>query len=210
MTSPALLHLQASPRGADSHSRHAGQLLVDALRERVPGLAVTTRDLGRAPPPHPDEAFVAASLMPAERRGPAQQAALALSEALIQELDAADAVVLATPMHNFTVPSTLKAWIDHVVRSRRTFGMAPDTGRKHGLLRDRPVRVLLACGSGLGQDTPGGQADFVTPYLRYVFQTIGIHDVEVLAMENLRRGAPGLAPDDARLQTLAAGLAGRL
>ena len=98
--------------------------------------------------------------MPPDRRSDAQCAALALSDALIDELDAADFVLLSTPMHNFMVPSVLKAWLDHVVRPRRTFGLTA-TG-KIGWLRDRPVRVLLACGGAVGEE-PAGQADFATP-----------------------------------------------
>lgn len=180
-----LLHIIASVRGELSHSRRAGQAAVLRLLTLYPALAVIERDLGRDPVAHPDARFVEASLMPPDRRSDAQCAALALSDALIDELDAADFVLLSTPMHNFMVPSVLKAWLDHVVRPRRTFGLTA-TG-KIGWLRDRPVRVLLACGGAVGEE-PAGQADFATPYLRYVFQTIGITDLQVLPLENLNRG----------------------
>ena len=180
-----LLHIIASVRGELSHSRRAGQAAVLRLLTLYPALAVIERDLGRNPVAHPDARFVEASLMPPDRRSDAQCAALALSDALIDELDAADFVLLSTPMHNFMVPSVLKAWLDHVVRPRRTFGLTA-TG-KIGWLRDRPVRVLLACGGAVGEE-PTGQADFATPYLRYVFQTIGITDLQVLPLENLNRG----------------------
>lgn len=180
-----LLHVAASPRGELSHSRRAGQAAVLRLGTQHPTLRVIERDLGRNPVVHPDARFVEASLVLPDQRSDAQRAALALSDQLIDELDAADFVLLSTPMHNFMVPSVLKAWLDHVVRPRRTFRIAP-TG-KVGLLRNRPVRVLMACGGAVGGE-PTGQADFATPYLRYVFEMIGITDLQVLPLENLNRG----------------------
>lgn len=180
-----LLHITASPRGELSHSRQAGQAAVLRLLAQHSALTLIERDLGRNPVAHPNARFVEASLMPPDQRSDAQRAALALSDELIDELDAADFVLLSTPMYNFMVPSVLKAWLDHVVRPRRTFRITP-TG-KSGLLRNRPVRILLACGGAIGGEH-AGQADFVTPYLRYVFATIGITDLQVLPLENLNRG----------------------
>ena len=198
-----LLHIIASCRGGLSHSRRAGRAALVRLLAQCPALSVIERDLGRHPVAHPDARFVEASSMPPDRRSGAQGAALALSDALIDELDAADFVLLSTPMHNFMVPSVLKAWLDHIVRPRRTFRLTA-TG-KVGLLRDRPVRVLLACGGALGA-APGGQADFATPYLRYVFETIGITDVQVLPLENLNRGPVAQAATQVRIDTWLDGL----
>jgi FMN-dependent NADH-azoreductase len=181
---PTLLHISASPRAAASHSRRAGEALRHALEAALPALRVTRRDLASPPLPHVDGGFAEASLMPAAERGPPQVAALALSEALIGELEAADLVLVDTPMHNFTVPSTLKAWIDHVVRPGRSFALTP--AGKVGMLRDRPVFVAVACGGGF--DGPAAQQDFLAPYLRYVLGTIGIAQVEVLRLDRLNRG----------------------
>lgn len=180
-----LLHIAASPRGADSVSRRVADDLVRALQACSPGLAVVVRDLAAPPLPHPDPAFVGASLMPAEARGAQDERALALSEQLIGELQATDRIVISTPMHNFTVPSVLKAWIDLVVRPGRTFRATPEG--KVGLLEDRPVFVVIACGgrfAGLG-----GQMDFLSPYLRHVLATIGLASVSLLRLEELNRGA---------------------
>jgi FMN-dependent NADH-azoreductase len=108
-----------------------------------------------------------------------------LSETLIGELEAADWVVVGTPMNNFTVPSSLKAWIDHIVRIRRTFASTP--AGKVGLLRDRPVIVVSAHGGFTG-DAPPGQPDFLTPYLRAILHTIGIDQVDFIRLEGLTRG----------------------
>jgi FMN-dependent NADH-azoreductase len=195
-----LLHISVSTRGAASHSRRVGRELVASLR-RAASLQVIDRDLCRDPVPHADARYVDAMLSDDAARGPAEHAALAFSEALIAELEGADAVVIDTPMHNFTVPSVLKAWIDHVVRVGRTFRTTPNG--KAGMLRDRPVFVVVACGGAVspsGTHTAAdattstgvhrGQTDFVTPYLRYVFATIGITDVRTLRLEGLRR--PGV------------------
>ena len=185
-----LLYLPVSARGAESHSRRAGDDLCRRLAAADSGLRVVVRDLGGAPLPHPDQVFVHAMLTPAEARVDAHHAALVVSEELIGELEAADAVVIATPVHNFTVPSALKSWIDHVVRINRTFRSTP-TG-KIGLLKDRPLRVIAASGGRFGDDATA-QRDFFEPYLRYLFSTVGIADIDMLRMELLTRGAEPLA-----------------
>jgi FMN-dependent NADH-azoreductase len=146
---------------------------------------VILRDLAARPPPHPDPALVAAIVSPTEADDPA----LAQSEELIGELEIADWVVIGTPMNNFTVPSSLKAWIDHVVRIRRTFRSTPQG--KIGLLRDRPVFVVVSHGGYLGG--PAAQPDFLTPYLTAILHTIGIDRVEFVRLEGLARGPGAVA-----------------
>ena len=99
-------------------------------------------------------------------------------------------------MHNFTVPSALKAWIDHVVRPGRTFLSTP--AGKVGLLADRPVMVVAAAG-GRFEAGPGSQVDFLSPYLRAVFGCMGLTQVEVLRLENLRREPAAIEAARARL-----------
>lgn len=178
-----LLHLSASSRGEASYSRQATARLLGQTPHG--SLRVIERDLARHPLPHPDRATVEASLMPPEQRGPAEHAALALSEALIAELESADAVLISTPMHNFTLPSALKAWIDLVVRPNRTFRNTP--AGKVGMLANRPVLAVVTCG-GPFREGPGSQQDFLTPYLKYVFAAMGIAQVEVLRLERMNWG----------------------
>jgi len=185
-----LLHIPVSPRGDASFSRAAGYSLLARLREAVPTLEVVTRDLDAPPLPHPDRAFVEASLMPADDRGPAQDEALARSEILIGEVEAADVILISTPMNNFTVPSVLKAWIDYVVRPGRTFDITPNG--KVGLLANRPVLAVVACGGRFGEQ-PGAQSDFFTPYVRYALGSVGITDIEVLRLEGLTRDPSHIA-----------------
>jgi FMN-dependent NADH-azoreductase len=185
-----LLHVAVSPRAEASHSRRAAQLVLDRLRAASPGLRVIERDLAAAPLPHPDAPFVEASLMPDANRTGTHRATLALSEALIAELEAADAVLISTPVHNFTAPSVLKAWIDMVVRPERTFGRTPSG--KVGMLPDRAVLVVAASG-GAFDGSPHAQTDFLIPYLRHVFATVGIHHVDGLRLQNLGRGPEQVA-----------------
>ena len=202
-----LLHISASARGESSLSRQAARRLLAQIRQCHPALTVSERDLGSEPPPHPPAALVEASLMPAEDRGAAELAALAHSETLIAELEAAEFVLISTPMHNFTVPSALKAWIDHVVRINRTFRSTP--AGKAGLLADRPVRLLVTCGGPLDEG-PAAQRDFLTPYLQYVLACIGLTRFEALRLDQMRRGGEHVARGMARVDAWAGHLAQQL
>lgn len=174
-----LLQILVSPR-PQSFSRQVAWTVTDAILTRHPGARLIQRDLAAAPPPHPDIALYEAILSPSAD----DDARFALSEEYIAELEAADIVVLGTPMNNFSVPSTLKAWIDHIVRIRRTFRSTQQG--KVGLLRDRPLIVVSAHGGYVTQ--PPAQPDFLTDYLRTVFATIGIRSTAFLRLEGMGRG----------------------
>jgi FMN-dependent NADH-azoreductase len=180
-----VLQILVSPRPASFSRRIAGDITARIVASD-PGARVIERDLAAAPPPHAEIDLYEAILSPTQDDDPR----VALSERLIAELEAADIVVIGTPMNNFTVPSTLKAWIDHIVRIRRTFRSTPEG--KIGTLRDRPVIVVTAHGGYCG-DTPPAQPDFLTPYLRAIFATIGIGSVEFLPLEGLARGPDAVA-----------------
>ena len=181
-----ILKILASPR-PQSNSRMIAGEVVARLQALHPGAKVIDRDLAADPPPHPDLALYNAILSP--EAGP-DHPDFALSERYIRELEAADWVVIGTPMNNFSVPSTLKAWIDHIVRIRRTFRSTPEG--KIGMLRDTPVIVVSSHGGYVG-GTPAYQPDFLTPYLRSIFETIGMKRVEFIQMQALTRGAEPLA-----------------
>jgi FMN-dependent NADH-azoreductase len=190
MPMTTILYITASPRGAEAHSRRFGAAVMERLRARLPQARVVARDLAADPVPLPDAAFSAAILAPPVPDHPD----LALSEMLIRELEAADAVVIATPMHNFTVPAALKAWIDQIVRIHRSFASTP--AGKVGKLPDRPVYVVVASGGWFTQPSPIGtpaQPDFLTPYLRTVLATIGLRTMTVFALEGVTRGPDAAA-----------------
>jgi FMN-dependent NADH-azoreductase len=180
-----ILQILVSPR-PQSYSRLVAREVTGRIAAARPGARVIERDLAADPPPHPEIMLYEAILSPT----PDDDPRFALSETLIAELEAADFVVIGTPMNNFSVPSTLKAWIDHIVRIRRTFRSSPEG--KIGALRDRPVIVVSAHGGYCG-DTPPGQPDFLTPYLAAIFATIGIPSVSFLRLEGLARGPEAVA-----------------
>jgi FMN-dependent NADH-azoreductase len=181
-----ILHLRCSPRGAAAFSSRMAEEVMARLLDRHPGAIVVFRDLAADPPPLVDAAFSAAILGPPREVPPA----LAASETLIRELEAADVLVIATPMHNYCVPAVLKAWVDQIVRIHRTFASTP--GGKIGKLPDRPAWLVVASGGWFSGPSPSGapaQPDFLTPYVRAVLSTIGIDDLRILTLEGVTRGA---------------------
>jgi len=137
-----ILHIDSSPR-RESHSRELSAAIVEKLLEVAPGASISRRDLGTEPLPHTVADYAAALASPATLAAP-PKGSLDVSEALIQEVEAADVIVIGTPMHNYTIPSVLKAWIDQILRVGRTMKSTP-TG-KVGMLRDRPVFIGVASG----------------------------------------------------------------
>jgi FMN-dependent NADH-azoreductase len=181
----SVLLVEASPERARAVSRRAAAQLLARLEAREPGIRVLRRDLARDPPPLVDAGFAEAIRVPAGERSAAERQALAASEALIAELEATDALVIATPMHNFTVPAALKAWIDQVLRIGRSFRSTPEG--KRGLLPARPAYVVVASG-GYVTGERARQPDFLTPYLDAVLRTLGIGAARFVHVEAARAG----------------------
>jgi FMN-dependent NADH-azoreductase len=178
-----ILHISASPRGADGDSHCLSEHVLHHLRRRVRGAEVVRRFLWQDEIPQVDAAYTRAL---ATGRDDAGGASLALSDTLIAELEAADVLLIGTPMHNLTVPSSLKAWIDHVVRAHRTMRLTPQG--KFGTLADRPVFVAVSSG-GMRTGPRARQPDFFEPYLRAVLGMIGLRDITLFSMEGTALGA---------------------
>ena len=198
-----LLRIDVSPRGAASHSRRFADEVAAYVLSGSPQCRVVHRDLAQAPQAAIDGAYVQAMLAHTTPEASEGVAALDLSEQLIGELDAADALLISTPVHNYTVPAALKAWIDQIVRTGRTFKGTPQG--KVGLLSDRPTIVVSASG---GYFVSGGvlQPDFFVPYLDAILATVGIRDVHHIRLEGVTRGEDALraayAQAREKLQTL--------
>lgn len=175
-----ILHIDCSPR-AQSHSRILSAAIVARLFAMVPGACVTRRDLGQDPIPHAESEYAAALSSPAALAAGPSDEAVRLSEQLIREVEAADALVIGTPMNNFTVPSVLKAWIDQILRMGRTIG-ASSTGEKIGLLPDRPVYVGIASG-GIFTGDHAKQPDFLIPYLTAAFKCVGLSSLQFFPLQ---------------------------
>ena len=174
-----LLEIRSSLFADQGESSRLADAYVAAWRATHPYARVIVRDLGAAPIPHLDAARVTAFGAAPHARSAADQAAVALSDTLIAELKAADEVVLGVPMYNFGIPSTLKAWIDHVARAGITFRYT-EKGPV-GLLRGKRVKVFAARG-GVYAGTP---RDTQTAYLRDVLGFLGLDDVEFVYAEGL-------------------------
>ena len=177
-----ILQINSSARTQGSHSSALADTLVERLRSDDPQARLTLRDLGRTPHPALDEAALHALFSPVEHRSPEQAARVALDDALIAELQAADAVVLGVPMYNFGVPTQLKNWIDAIARAKVTFRYT-EKGPE-GLLTGKKVYVALTRG-GQYRNTP---ADTQVPYLKTVFAFLGMKDVEFIYAEGLAMG----------------------
>jgi len=173
-----ILHIDCSPR-PESHSRQLSAAIVNKILEIAPDASICRRDFAASPLPHasPDYAMTLSS--PATLAAPLK-GALELSEALIQEVEAADVIVIGTPMNNLTVPSVLKAWIDQILRAGRTFVSTP--AGKVGVLRDRPVFIGIASG-GVFTGDRANQPDFLTPYLSVVLASIGLKTLQFLSVQ---------------------------
>jgi FMN-dependent NADH-azoreductase len=173
-----ILHIDCSPR-PESHSRQLSAAIVKKLLEVAPGASISRRDFAAAPLPHASPDYATTLSSPATLAAPLR-GALELSEALIQEVEAADVIVIGTPMNNLTVPSVLKAWIDQILRAGRTFKSTP--AGKVGMLRDRPVFIGIASG-GVFTGDRANQPDFLTPYLSVVLGSIGLKTLQFLSVQ---------------------------
>jgi FMN-dependent NADH-azoreductase len=178
-----LLVINSSAAGRDSVSRVLVADAVGKLLEANPGVHVTHRDLGENPPPH----LISQTLNGV--RGTAttdiEFAARRLSDELIGELKAADTIVIGAPMYNFSVPTTLRAWFDHVLRAGVTFKYVD--GAVRGLLGGKRVIVVESRG-GLYSEGPAQAIDFQEPYLRHLLGFIGITDVTFVRAEKIGYG----------------------
>jgi FMN-dependent NADH-azoreductase len=178
-----ILHLDSSPRSDRSISRTLTKQFIDVWTQIHPNNAVTYRDLGRYPAPPIDEAWIAAAFTPPDRLTTSLEAALMISDELINELLAADLFIFGVPMYNYSVPSSFKAYIDQIVRVRRTFIVGADG--YEGLLRNKKALVITTRGGSYA----GDPLDFQEPYLRAIFDFIGVTDITFIHAENLAMGA---------------------
>jgi FMN-dependent NADH-azoreductase len=182
-TSPAsfplllrVLRVDASARVEGSITRQLADRMIDAMQERMPGMVVTQRDVAQGLP-FVDAAWVNANLVDPDARSEPQRKALSGSDALVAEVMDADVWVIATPIYNFGVPASLKAWIDQIARARLTFRYTEQGPQ--GLLVGKKVYILTATG---GIEV-GSAIDFATPWLKFVLGFLGITDVEVIAAD---------------------------
>lgn len=177
-----ILQINSSARSEGSQSTRLANSIVERLKAGQTDASVTVRDLASQPHPALDEAALGALFTPAEQRTAEQNARVALDDALIAQVQAADVVVLGVPMYNFGVPTQLKNWIDAIARAKVTFQYTANG--PEGLLTGKKVYVALTRG-GFYRDTA---ADSQVPYLKMVLGFLGMKDVEFVYAEGLAMG----------------------
>jgi FMN-dependent NADH-azoreductase len=197
-----ILLIKSSSNLASSVSRDLSETFVKDYTAAHPDATVTERDLVASPVPHLGVDLLGGFFGKPEELTEAQKTALALSDTLVREIEAASLIVIGVPMYNFSIPSALKAWIDHVVRAGRTFHYTAE-GPK-GLVTGKKAVLFLASG-GVYSDGPYKPYDFQETYLRAILGFIGITDVTVVRAEGLALGpeSASKAVADARAKTAA-------
>lgn len=185
-----VLHINSSVRQNGSLSRQLGAEFVAKWQAANPSGTVVTRDLAASPVPHLTEQMMGAYFTPAEQRNADQAHTIKTSDALVDELLAADTIVIGAPMYNFSVTSGLKAWIDHVARAGRTFKYGANG--PEGLVHGKKVIVFVASG-GVYSEGPAAAYDHVTTYLRSVLGFLGMTDVTFVVAEGVAMGEEAVA-----------------
>jgi len=198
-----LLVLDSAATGDQSVSRKLTDALVEKFAARDGAAEIVRRDIGADPIPHLHAGTVAA-IRTGEADSEAAREALALSDALIAELAAADILVIGAPMYNFGIPSTLKAWFDHVLRARVTFRYT-EAGPE-GLMKGKRA-IVVESRAGFYSDGPLAALDNQEPHLRTMLGFMGIEDVTFVRAEKLAFGpeaaAASLADANEQLEALA-------
>jgi FMN-dependent NADH-azoreductase len=181
-----ILAIQSSPNLESSISRAYVEKVVQHLKSQNPQAEVMTRDLVKDAIPHVGPHTLGAFFTPAEARTAEQKTAIALSERLVDELLGADVIVIGSPMYNFSVPSSLKAWIDHIVRVGRTFKYT-ETGPVGLIPSDKKVIAVLSSG-GIYSTGPAAGFDHLGTYMKGLFNFLGIQKVELVRLEGTAMG----------------------
>jgi FMN-dependent NADH-azoreductase len=184
-----ILQIIASARGAASYSTRLSQGIIDKLLAAQPGSTVVVRDVAAQPFPHLEEAHLQAYFTPAEGRSPEQQEAVRHSDEAIAQIQAADVIVIGVPFYNFSIPSSLKAWLDHLTRAGITFRYT--AAGPEGLIKGKKVYLAVASG-GVYSEGPMQPRDFAVPYLRTLLGFLGLSDVTVARAEGVKM--PELEP----------------
>jgi len=175
-----ILNVISSTRGAASYSIQLAEALIDSLRAAYPGSTVKTVNLAEKHFPHLEESHIAGFFMPPEQQTEQHKEVLRHSDEAIQDLLEADILVIGAPMYNFSIPSALKAWIDHIVRKGVTFNYS-EKGVE-GLVKDKKVYLVESSG-GIFSEGMLKEKDFVEPYLKWILGFIGLTDITTLRVE---------------------------
>jgi FMN-dependent NADH-azoreductase len=175
-----ILNVISSPRGAASNSIQLANAIIDKLKQNDPAAAVQVKDLTKAPFPHLEEAHLNAFFTPVEQHTEANKEAISHSNQAIKEIMDADVLVIGAPMYNFSIPSVLKAWFDHIARAGITFKYGANG--PEGLVTGKKAYIAVATG-GIYSSGDSAGYDFVVPYIKAFLGFIGITDVTIVRAE---------------------------
>jgi len=187
-----LLRIDSSPLGSDvSFSRQLTTEFVEQWRHTHPDGEVLTRDLATAQLPQVTAEWIGAVYTPEAALTVRQREVLAISDELIAELYEADEYVFGVPMHNFSIPASLKLWIDQIVRVGKT--VSYENGIPAGLVRGKKATFLVASGGVYEAGTPQAALNFIEPYLRAIFGFIGVTDISFVNAGGTAKSLYGVA-----------------
>ncbi|MFD0766539.1 FMN-dependent NADH-azoreductase [Mucilaginibacter lutimaris] len=175
-----ILHIITSPRGEASMSIKLGNAIVEKILAKYPGSTVKIKDIAKSLFPHLEEAHLTSFFTPAEHYTPENREAIKHSEEAVKEIHDADIIVVGAPLYNFSIPSTLKAWIDHIARAGITFKY--DENGPQGLINGKKIYLAISSGA-VYSDGPYKPADFVEPYLKFMLGFLGMTDISVSRIE---------------------------
>jgi FMN-dependent NADH-azoreductase len=176
-----ILHIISSPRGGASFSIKLGNAIVDKIKAAHPGSTVNEVNLVEQHFPHLEEAHITSFFTPPESRSPALQEAVKHSDEAIQSLVDADIIIIGAPMYNYSIHSSLKAWLDHIVRAGVTFKYGENGPQ--GLLDNKKKVYIAESSGGIYSEGPRQALDFVAPYLKTVLSHLGLIDITVVRVE---------------------------
>lgn len=175
-----ILLVTSSPRGPEGLSTRFATEIAEGLKARL-GSTLLTRDLTANPPPHIEQAYIQGRVTAPEARTPEEIKAVGFAQELVDEVKAADVIVLGSGMINFGPSSQLKAWFDHITWPGVTFGYS-GAGKPQGLLTGKKVYLVAAAG-GVFSEGDWAPFDFQTAYLRHLLSFIGLTDIEIVRVE---------------------------
>ncbi|WP_207534830.1 FMN-dependent NADH-azoreductase [Desertivirga arenae] len=177
-----ILHLISSPRRESSVSIQIGKAIVAKLQQKYPGSKVNEVNLLENNMPHLDAPHLQSFFTPEEQLTSEDRDAIVHSNRAIGQLMDADIIVIGAPMYNFTIHSSLKAWIDHITRAGKTFRYTEQG--PEGLVKNKEVYVAVASG-GIYSSGPYEPYDFVIPYIKSILGFLGMTDVKIYRAEGL-------------------------
>jgi FMN-dependent NADH-azoreductase len=179
-----ILHIISSPQGEASVSKKLGNAIIEKIQEKYPDSIVTERNLTTNLFPHLDQLQIGSWFTPAANRSTEQEKAIKISDEAIAEMQEADIYVIGAPFYNFSIPSTLKAYLDHIARPGITFRYN-EHGKPEGFLKNKKAYIATSS-SGVYSEGEFQSFDFVSPYLKFLLGFLGITDITFIRAEGLR------------------------